>query len=315
MNEQPRLLPDYEPSLTRRQIRLSDIETDLSGPAPSKAMVESVRRLGVIEAVTLRAGANAGDPYHVVNGRRRVTAARLAGQEWVPATIIGLEERHAATVTLVLNACRAANPVAEYDAISQLEAQGATHGEIARATGLTVGQVRRRLRLKGLDPRIYEALREGRTTQGVAETAARLPASVQQQVAERLAQGARVTRRNLREARQVLAAQGVADLGLGQIAKQIDAAVAQAAAGTRPVSVPAADYRALYRGLYRQLQEARAHAKRWSAKAKTCPTSADHAQCECFYFQSIGEAKGAWRALRLVAVARKAQTAKEGATS
>ena len=109
--------------------------------------------------------------YDVLQGGHRLTAllkrAALQGlvaqTEYVPCQVLtGLTEaeaREAALATTVIR--RPLHPVDEYEAFAALEAEGLDAEGIARRFGLTIRQVRQRLKLAELLPAIRQAWREG----------------------------------------------------------------------------------------------------------------------------------------------------------
>jgi ParB/RepB/Spo0J family partition protein len=159
--------------------RLPD-DVYLVGPKPSCAMVESVKRFGVLQPVLLIEN---GEGFKVYDGRRRVKAAREAGLEEVPA-IVYPPTVTGHVLTVVANTHRSENPLADIRAIEEMLAAGKTHEEIREATGMDKVRYERRLRLLGLHPDLRHEFESGRMALGVAETAAKLPGHMQKELAE-----------------------------------------------------------------------------------------------------------------------------------
>lgn len=157
------------------------------GAPPTRALVESIGRLGVLQPVVVRTGQ--GGRYQVIDGRRRILAARQHEHTFIRGLIAeGLTDGVVpASLLLLLNEQRRSNPLAELEAIEQLLAAGASEQDIARATGLAVATIRQRFRLTGAHPTLKAMAAAGELALGVLEQAASL--TPQQQV-QLLADGA-----------------------------------------------------------------------------------------------------------------------------
>ena len=118
--------------------------------------------------------------YTLIDGRRRCRAiARLAeeGQWPAPAHVEALvlngreplPREVRGGLSLALHASRCPSPASELDAIEAILDCGAVAGEaatvteIAAQTGMSVQTVRRRLKLRSLDPALRDAFRPGRS--------------------------------------------------------------------------------------------------------------------------------------------------------
>jgi hypothetical protein len=105
-----------------------------------------------------------------------------------------------AVVGLTTNAVRKPNPLEELRRIETLLDQGASEGQIAKATGMPLGTIRKRLKLKRLAPELRAALDEGRVAVSVAEQAAKLTKTQQRDLA---AQDGPITAATVKDKRQV----------------------------------------------------------------------------------------------------------------
>lgn len=200
---------EYDPAFP-----LSDLPP--SGKAEVDAsLVASIRHYGQLVPIHVRR-LRVGTGYEVIDGRRRVAALRVLGRETAQAYRVSEVDRavgHA--LTLVLNAQRGRNAVAELEAIDQLLRQGATAGEIARATGMTVPELRQRLRLHGLSHTLRTALVRGQVAYRTAVVASSLPKSVQEHLEKVVTESGKLTSGDVKAARQVqaqTAAEAVSDL-------------------------------------------------------------------------------------------------------
>ncbi len=191
----------------------------------------SVERLGVRVPV-LVSPEDTG--YRILDGLRRVAAAQLAGHQRVPALVLGGEELHdlpgggAAVVTLLANAVRDRNPVAEYLAIQALRAAGMTNTDIARALGVDRTTVAKRLRLERVRPELLEEAEAGRVPYAVLRALPSYPEHVQDEVLRRVRAGERV---RVADLRTIAAADTVAPAG-----GQLDALAGAAEAMGDPVA-------------------------------------------------------------------------------
>lgn len=102
--EQPLLLPEEPLDVERLEVRLADLppDQDLLGPAPDAALASSVRRLGVLQPILVARGADG--TLRVVEGRRRIKAARAAGHATVPAIVATLSGAAPMALTLLVHA-------------------------------------------------------------------------------------------------------------------------------------------------------------------------------------------------------------------
>lgn len=161
---------------------------------PPRGLVESIARFGVIEPVVLSDHPRDPAGYRIIGGRRRIAAARMADLKMVPARILrdpdALTE---ATIGITLNELRTDNPAADLSAIEQLMSAGHGEGEIARATGMPVSRVRRRLKLQRLVPQLRQAFAAGAIRANVAESASALPAPAQERLAAQLEESGRLS--------------------------------------------------------------------------------------------------------------------------
>ena len=153
-------------------------------------MADKVAEFGVVEPIIVCPDTRAGQ-YRVIEGRRRARSAKHARDadpaapdtiEAVILTLNGTTGRTAeATLALMLNHVRSASPATELRAIETIltTARDAGHAitdtDIARETGMPVGRIRKRLRLRALRPELRAAFDAAKITVTVAEKAAGLP--------------------------------------------------------------------------------------------------------------------------------------------
>jgi len=207
------------PTVLRAPMRVADLlPLAKDGIAPSRQLVASVRRYGVVTPVIL-VDTGDGQGRQLVDGRRRVLAAKDAGLTHVEAVIYSFDREDARgfpaeLLTLALNELRRPNPVAEAEAIRRLLDRGAPLRDICRATGMSPARVKQRMRLLNLAAPLAQALSQGEITVGTAEAAAKLSSTEQRALADRLAERGKLTLEDVAEARSARrkAAQSTLDL-------------------------------------------------------------------------------------------------------
>lgn len=138
------------------EIRAADwnVHSDPKGDGTFEGLVASMRANGMIQRITVRAVPNAedgGPSYEVVDGHRRVEAARELGWDEIPADVVDAADEEAQLMTATANVQRLANdPLLESALIGRLREAGRTYAQIAAAMGEDERYVARRARLASL---------------------------------------------------------------------------------------------------------------------------------------------------------------------
>lgn len=184
------LFPDPEPLIEAEGIALRLIDDDRT-PAPG-ALRESMKRRGQLQPVILN-DVGEDHAYQIVDGRRRIAAARALGWQHVTATVFRVDSLVESALAMTTNAVRSANPVSDLAAIEKLAREGYTEHDIAQATGLKVGTIRKRMKLLRLDPAIFDSVKAGKTAISTAERAASLPKERQAELAACVKEHGRIT--------------------------------------------------------------------------------------------------------------------------
>jgi len=142
-------------------------------------LLKSIQEKGVLTPILVQRNGGDGHAsmhsivrYKVLDGRRRVAAAIQAGLEEIPAILL---EEGGPEVTLLAHATRSENPVAELEAIQELERLGLSEKEIARAGYSSLARIRRLAKLNRLAPELAEKVQAGEIAPGVAFQIASLP--------------------------------------------------------------------------------------------------------------------------------------------
>jgi ParB-like chromosome segregation protein Spo0J len=133
---------------------------------PSIALVRSIRDLGCLMPILIEEGGR------VIEGRRRLEAARQAGLSEIPAHIVppvfDLD-----ALSAHLNSERGQSPVEVYRAVVALKKRGMAAERIARLIGITTPTIRAYESLSSMDARLVAAFERGDIRFSVARMAAR----------------------------------------------------------------------------------------------------------------------------------------------
>jgi ParB family chromosome partitioning protein len=151
-----------------------------------ESLAGSIREHGVIQPILVT---ETFDGYQLVAGERRLRAAELAGLERIPAVIRQLTDRSQLELALVENLQRAdLDPIETASAYGQLlDEFGFTQAELADRVGRARSTVANSLRLLEMDPRVQEAVVDGRITEGHARALGSLPVEHQLHLIETIA--------------------------------------------------------------------------------------------------------------------------------
>lgn len=196
------------------------------GPLPTKRMIGSVRDIGILTPILLRDNRADGSDacYEVLDGMRRISAAREAGLTEIPARVAVGPHSGNAILTLIANEQRSTNPVSEYRSITQLIADQFSETEIARLTAMPVQTIRKRMRIRQLTSSWFALFENGDLPTALAEELAKLPEGEQRETYQRWCDGERLTHALLQDVRSVRREAAVMDLlpGLGELGEVDD---------------------------------------------------------------------------------------------
>ena len=186
---------------------------DTIGTPPTPRMRRSIRRIGVVQPVLLAeiTSADGGTELRIIDGNRRVAAARAVRIAQIPAIVLaGLADEEIAQLTLTANGFRTANYLTEFWAIKQLERAKYTETQLTDISGLSSATRVTRNLLRDLRRPLFVALRNGTLPQHLAIAAAKLPPDTQEELEQIFVRRGLLTmkniqrvaqRRNLRDAR------------------------------------------------------------------------------------------------------------------
>ncbi len=136
---------------------------------------DSIKQHGMIQPITVRKLPSGY--YQIIAGERRWRAARMAGLEEVPVTVIEADDRLAAELALVENLQRTdLNPIEEargYQAL--IQEYGLTQEETAQSVGKSRPAITNALRLLMLPEEVLEMLERNELSAGHARALLAIP--------------------------------------------------------------------------------------------------------------------------------------------
>ena len=181
-----------------QQSATTDIPIDRIRPNPRQprqrmdpdeldSLAASIREHGVLQPILVT---ETIDGYQLVAGERRFRASQQAGLERIPAVIRQLADRDQLEIALVENLQRAdLGAMEEAHAYLALASEFAmTHEQIAQRVGRAKSTITNTLRLLDLDPKVQDALVDGRISEGHARAIGGLPPEQQARVAATVAE-------------------------------------------------------------------------------------------------------------------------------
>jgi ParB family transcriptional regulator, chromosome partitioning protein len=132
------------------------------------ALADSIREVGILQPVLVRAGEGGG--YELIAGERRWRAARRVGLQTVPAMVRVADDAAMLQHAIVENVQREQlNPLEEAAAYQQLiEDFSLTHDDVAARVGKSRATITNTLRLLQLPPFIQRCLKDGTIRMGHA---------------------------------------------------------------------------------------------------------------------------------------------------
>ena len=184
-----------------REVGLSEIDMTV-GPRPADRLVENVQRNGVIVPVILAERVDDDGELRlvIVDGNRRVAAARAAKRESVPARVLqDVSDPEMANLTLLTNNFRTSNYVTEFWAMNELQRSGLERDKLAEFIGWTPSTITTREYLSQLERRLFLGLSEGKISPTVALAAAKLDRDIQEKLGDKFQHTRRLTKADVDE--------------------------------------------------------------------------------------------------------------------
>jgi ParB/RepB/Spo0J family partition protein len=181
--QEPKLFPDESPTLEAQIILTSSIDGPILGAEPGADLIASIKSLGMLVPVIVQRIGDS-DRFYIVDGRRRLKAAKKIELEMIPAQIVSGDFDHPEIMTLQTNSARRSNPVSEFMAIRSLMEKGFDQKQIGKQLGIKPAVITQRLLLGSLNPVILELLEAGHISVTIGEAAAKLAPELQEKLIE-----------------------------------------------------------------------------------------------------------------------------------
>lgn len=162
---------------------------------PDKGLVENIKSVGVKVPVFLSENGNGS--FTVIDGRRRISAARVLGLETVPAVVLNGET--SPLLGVMLNIHRSPNPGFEAEKIKELIDAGYTQEGIAKALNTNKTKLKRHFHLLNLCEEGLKRLKNGKIRPSVALELSRLSIETQEKI---LSESERLTSKTVQKARR-----------------------------------------------------------------------------------------------------------------
>ena len=205
------LFPESAPEMESTTVPLDHIDGPLLGPEPGSDLIASIKSLGILcPLLVQRIGES--DRYYIVDGRRRLKAAKKAEFVEVPVRVVPFDLLNPETMTLQTNMTRKANPISEYAAIKSLLDKGYQEKDIAKTLGIKTGIIKARLLLGKLIPILFELMEAGHISTSVGEQAAKLPEVLQEKLVAIFAVNDKLTWEDVAGLKRVKREEGVTTL-------------------------------------------------------------------------------------------------------
>jgi ParB-like chromosome segregation protein Spo0J len=226
-----RLFPGDPPASADIQVEERRLPYEPTVPGLNPALVRVVEHFG-LPARPLVVACEEGDDeeFQVLTGAAWIRAAREAGMDRIPVRALELSDVSAAFLALVLNQQWSADVASQADALQSLLEHGLDEEELARASGLGRGRLRRLTTLLELQPVLRQALRAGRLKPQVAFAAAVLSPQSQDELAAIYEEEGELTSAHLKGLAEVVAADDDEVAAAPDGVAPQDAALAEAAA-------------------------------------------------------------------------------------
>lgn len=157
------------------EINVSEVKAEEC--IPSAKFVENIGSVGIKVPVMLRKN---GHGYMIVDGRRRIQAARNLGIEVVPAVIV--EDEDSELTGLMLNLQRSPNLANEVETLRMYIKAGYTQKEIADLLNVTRTQLKKHFRLLNLCKEALNKIKSGEMSGSIAFELSRLPKEAQKEI-------------------------------------------------------------------------------------------------------------------------------------
>jgi ParB family transcriptional regulator, chromosome partitioning protein len=194
-----------------RRVKLDEIEPwESTGRNVTR---KAVAALGMGSAPLLQETSNGS--YRVIDGRRRLDAAKESGLEEVQALVLPANTGSAETLALTaaLNLARTSSPLEEAGALGALIQEGYDEASLAKMLGISRGIIKKRLKLLALPETVRQSVRDKKVKPGVAAAIANLPHEQVRELEKKLLQSGKLTGDDIESVRRVGKEAQLAELG------------------------------------------------------------------------------------------------------
>lgn len=160
-----------------KEIPVKDIHSDEC--LVEKSFLSSIRAEGILAPIVLERD---GSGYMVIDGRRRIAAAKVLGLDKVPATIVDFSEKEIELLGVMLNLHRSPNMACEVKALRRFIQAGYSQEEIAGMLNVSRTRLKKHFHLLSLCNDGIKMLEEGGLKVSAALALARLPEERQEKL-------------------------------------------------------------------------------------------------------------------------------------
>ncbi|XP_068917785.1 nucleoid occlusion protein-like [Tenebrio molitor] len=182
------------------QISVDDLP-DAYGPTPAKELVDSVAVYGVIQPLLVMRDEGTGE-LTILDGNRRLMAARRMKMESVPALVVKQDEtqlEEIARLTLQMNNLRSTNDYAEQGAYDAVTDVGGEAEAIAKESGLSRAAITKRARWNVTHRELMLEFYDQKIAPTVIDAVSKLPADLQVEAYERFKNEGKLTTAAVKE--------------------------------------------------------------------------------------------------------------------
>jgi ParB/RepB/Spo0J family partition protein len=196
------LFKDQPAEVEPRVVAVDLIDVDDAIP-PTDEFVQSVESVGIIHPPRLCKGNEEGR-YKIVDGRRRVLAARKLGltEILVIYSPLSYADAQRSVLTIEAQSKWADNPVAEYEAVKKLIDDGFRLEQIKQSLGLSAERINRVLSLGSLPPSILGAVKKSEVSMSTASSLAKLPERYREEAVKIFEEKGKLTGKDVQSVRQ-----------------------------------------------------------------------------------------------------------------
>lgn len=185
-----------------REVALDDIEPTDNPTDSDASLNNAVDALGLVSTPLIQASEHERWAFDIVDGVRRVHAARDAGTTTMHAYVLPPDvDAEADALTAIMNIVRRPSPLREAEALSDLIQAGYTKESLSRM-GIDRKTLNKRLRLARAPDRIKEGVREGEIAEGTAEQVANMSRALQERCVAFYVEEGKLRRKDVKEIRQ-----------------------------------------------------------------------------------------------------------------